>query len=145
MGWCFGRNPLSVVCGIRLIGLPAPSGRASSATVCPFHMQDGRFTVSNPADSASQIHHSQFLSGRSFLFRCQTSRSVQRTAFLRVSGVSSVPYRTDSHTPTHQPNNKYTAPPIKLPCQIYIQLQITNRKRNTYRCMFVSLKNPEFT
>jgi hypothetical protein len=44
-GWCVGCNPPFVFCGIRLIGLPAPPVDSSSATVCPFHLQDGRFIV----------------------------------------------------------------------------------------------------
>ena len=36
MGWCVGCNPPSVVCGIRLIGLPAPSGRYFIGDCLPF-------------------------------------------------------------------------------------------------------------
>jgi hypothetical protein len=36
LGWCVGRNPPSVVCGIRLIGLPAPSGRFFIGDCLPF-------------------------------------------------------------------------------------------------------------
>lgn len=36
IGWCVGRNPPSVLCGIRLIGLPAPSGRDFIGVCLPF-------------------------------------------------------------------------------------------------------------
>jgi hypothetical protein len=72
--WCVGSNPPSVVCGIRLIGLPALSRRRSSAHVCPFHLQDGRFTESSPAHSTSQTLHSPVRVDVSFLLRCQASR-----------------------------------------------------------------------
>jgi len=43
------------------------SGSASSASVCPFHLQDGRFTVSHPAFSTTQ-HASSALVGWTFRF-----------------------------------------------------------------------------
>jgi len=52
-GWRVGRNPPFVFCGIRLIGLPALPVDSSSASVCPFHLQDGRFTVSRWAFSTT--------------------------------------------------------------------------------------------
>ncbi len=45
-GWRVGCNLPSVLCGIRLIGLPAPWVESSLALICPLHLQDGRFTVS---------------------------------------------------------------------------------------------------
>ncbi len=36
IGWCVGSNPPSVLCGIRLIGLPAPSGRCFIGVCLPF-------------------------------------------------------------------------------------------------------------
>ncbi len=36
IGWCVGCNPPSVFCGIRLIGLPAPSGRYFIGDCLPF-------------------------------------------------------------------------------------------------------------
>ena len=74
LGWCVGCNPPSVVCGIRLIGLPAPWVDSSLATVCPFHLQDGRFTGSMLAHSTSQRRHRQVQLDVSFLLRCQRSR-----------------------------------------------------------------------
>jgi len=43
------------------------SGSASSASVCPFHLQDGRFTVSHPAFSTTQ-YASSALAGWTFRF-----------------------------------------------------------------------------
>jgi hypothetical protein len=55
--WCVGCNPPFVFCGIRLIGLPAPPVERSSATVCPFHLQDGRFTASKPTGRHFRMPH----------------------------------------------------------------------------------------
>jgi len=52
-GWRVGNNLPSVLCGIQLIGLPALQVDSSSVSVCPFHLQDGRFTVSHPAFSTT--------------------------------------------------------------------------------------------
>ena len=106
MGWCVGCNPPSVVCGIRLIGLPAPSVDTSSATVCPFHLQDGRFTGSKLAHSTSQMRHSQVQLDVSFLLRCQRSRAAPYgAAILHVGGVSSDPHlwgpKPHTNSPAH--------------------------------------------
>jgi len=64
-GWCVGCNPPSVPRGIRLIGLPALQVETSSASVCPFHLQDSRFTASHPASSTTQsMHHRHLPDGR---------------------------------------------------------------------------------
>jgi hypothetical protein len=65
VGWCVGRNPLFVFCGIRLIGLPAPQVGSSLASVCPFHLQDGRFIVSIWHNSAIYMRHWHLPGGRS--------------------------------------------------------------------------------
>ena len=62
--WRVGCNPPFVFCGIRLIGLPAPPVDSSQASVCPFHMQDGRFTVSHPAPQQLNMHHRPLPDGR---------------------------------------------------------------------------------
>jgi len=75
---------------------------SSSATVCPFHLQDGRFTASKLAHSTSQMSHRQVQLDVSFLLRCQGSRPVPcGTAILRVGGVSSSP-QIGSSKATHQ-------------------------------------------
>ncbi len=111
MGWCVGCNPPFVDCGIRLIGLPAPSGRFFIGAVCPFHLQDGRFTVSRPADSASK----GVIAMSSWTFRfCSVAKALafppRESAILRVGGVSSDPSHfylgPESHTPTRQPKVK---------------------------------------
>jgi hypothetical protein len=107
--WCVGSNPPSVVCGIRLIGLPALSRRMSSAHVCPFHLQDGRFTESSPAHSASRTLHSQVRVDVSFLLRCQASRSAPLWGCNSTCGRSFLKPANlglESHTPTHQPIEK---------------------------------------
>jgi hypothetical protein len=63
-GWCVGRNPPFVRCGIRLIGLPALRVDSSSASVCPFHLQDSRFTVSIQHSQQLIMHHRHMLEGR---------------------------------------------------------------------------------
>ena len=77
VGWCVGNNPPFVFCGIRLIGLPALQVETSSASVCPFHLQDGRFTVST--QHHQRFHCASWSTARvdvSFLLRCQGSRPV---------------------------------------------------------------------
>ena len=64
-GWRVGRNPPFVLSGIRLIGLPALPVETSSAPVCPFHLQDGRFTVSTQHPRQLNMSHRHTLDGRS--------------------------------------------------------------------------------
>jgi len=63
-GWRLGNNPPFVFCGIRLIGLPALQVETSSASVCPFHLQDSRFTASTQHTQQLNMHHRHALSGR---------------------------------------------------------------------------------
>lgn len=51
---------LLFLCGIQLIGLPALQAVSSSASVCPFHLQGGRFTGSHPAFSTTYHVSSAF-------------------------------------------------------------------------------------
>jgi hypothetical protein len=92
MGWCVGCNPPSVDCGIRLIGLPAPSGRFFIGVCLPFphagrpfhRFQSGTLDITN-VSLPVQVDVS-------FLLRCQSSRLVPcGTAILLVGGVSSDP------------------------------------------------------
>ena len=74
--WCVGCNPPSVVSGIRLIGLPAPSGRFFIGDCLPFphagrpfhRFQAGALDITN-VSLPVQLDVS-------FLLRCQTSRFV---------------------------------------------------------------------
>ena len=121
LGWCIGCNPPSVVCGIRLIGLPAPSGRFFIGDCLPFPLagrpfhrfQSGALDITN-VSLPVQVDVS-------FLLRCQRSRAAPyEAAILLVGGVSSDPnFGSDSHTPTRQPSrnshvasNKHTHLPI---------------------------------
>ena len=92
IGWCVGCNPPSVVCGIRLIGLPAPSGRFFIGVCLPFphagrpfhRFQSGALDITN-VSSPVQVDVS-------FLLRCQGSRPAPcEAAILLVGGVSSDP------------------------------------------------------
>ncbi len=106
-GWCVGRNPPFVFCGIRLIGLPAPQVDSSQASVCPFHLQDSRFTVSHPAFSTSPCIIGTCRVDVSFLLRSQGSRLTPLRA-LQFYTWAEFPQaflpRLESHTPTRQPN-----------------------------------------
>ena len=91
--WCVGCNPPSVVCGIRLIGLPAPlvdyHQRLFALSTC-------RTAVSPlPLGIVGIMHASSSLAqvDVSFLLRCQGSRltPLEGIAILRVGGVSSNP------------------------------------------------------
>jgi hypothetical protein len=77
-------------------------------------MQDGRFTVSTPADSASLMRHSHVRVDVSFLLRCQASQPVQRTAILRVSGVSSIPKGSKATHQLTSPQPKTSIRPINI-------------------------------
>jgi len=81
IGWCVGSNPPSVVCGIRLIGLPAPSGRCFIGDCLPFPLAGRPFHRSHPAHSTLRVHHSQVRVDVSFLLRCQGSRLPRRVQF----------------------------------------------------------------
>ena len=118
LDWCVGRNPPSVVCGIRLIGLPAPWVDSASASVCPFHLQDGRFTASQLAHSASPTPHSPVQLDVSFLLRCQRSR-VAPTTRLQFYTWAEFPQTQHFLGPkaTHQlasPKRKSRAKPIRI-------------------------------
>ncbi len=116
LSWCVGCNPPFVFCGIRLIGLPAPSGRLFIG-VClpfphagqPFHRFTpsilNRFRIIRAAITCE--HHRRALGGRSVsaLEPRLSPYALAGVALLLVGGVSSsLPYsRLESHTPTHQP------------------------------------------
>ncbi len=109
LGWCVGRNPPFVLCGIRLIGLPAPSGRYFIGDRLPFPLAGQPFQRSTLAHSALCMHHCQVQLDVSFLLCCQASRlllfceecnSTCGRSFLRPFTYSG----SDSHTPTRQPN-----------------------------------------
>jgi len=105
-GWRVGCNPPSVLCGIRLIGLPALWADSSSAPVCPFHMQDGRFTVSTQHSQQLSMHHGHLLGGRfvSAPLPKLSPYALAGVALLHVGGVSSsLLRRLEGHTPTRQP------------------------------------------
>jgi hypothetical protein len=110
IGWCVGSNPPFVVCGIRLIGLPAPSGRDFIGAVCPFHLQDGRFIASTPANSTSLMCHCQVWVDVSFLLRCQASQLAPKGCCNSTCGRSFLrpKFGSDSHTPTRQPVDEST-------------------------------------
>jgi hypothetical protein len=92
--WCVGCNPPFVVCGIRLIGLPAPlvdcHQRLFALSTCrtavsPLPNQHGRhFRMPHPLKRRLDV---------SFLLRCQGSRltPLKGIAILHVGGVSSDP------------------------------------------------------
>ena len=107
IGWCVGCNPPFVDCGIRLIGLPAPSGRYLIGDCLPFPPAGQPFQRFHQAHSTLRMPHRQVRVDVSFLLCCQGSRHVpEGTAVLLVGGVSSDPSRfsgSDSHTPTRQP------------------------------------------
>ena len=123
IGWCVGCNPPSVVCGIRLIGLPAPSGRFFIGVCLPFPHAGRPFHRFQPNTLDITNVSRPVWVDVSFLLRCQGSRLVPcGTAILLVGGVSSDPnFGSESHTPTRQPTtnctlqtNKHT-PLIKTP------------------------------
>ena len=106
-GWCVGRNPPSVVCGIRLIGLPAPSGRCLIGGCLPFPLagrpfhrfQAGALSVTN----ASWRCHS-------WTFRFCSVANALALPFMELQFYTWAEFpqtqRTfgsESHTPTRQP------------------------------------------
>ena len=107
VGWCVGCNPPFVDCGIRLIGLPAPPVDTSSATVCPFHLQDGRFNAS----TQHTPHYARFIAKSEWTCRfCSVAKalafpegcnSTRGRSFLKPFTFSGL----ESHTPTRQPDN----------------------------------------
>ena len=105
LGWCVGRNPPFVNCGIRLIGLPAPPVDTSSATVCPFHLQDGRFNAptQHTRHCACLIAKSEwtcrFCSVAKALAFPEGCNSTRGRSFLKPLTFSGL----ESHTPTRQP------------------------------------------
>jgi hypothetical protein len=103
ISWCVGSNPPFVVCGIRLIGLPAPSGRFFIGVCLPFPLAGRPFHRFHSSGLCITNASWPFLGGR-FVSAPLPDLSVcpRGTAILRVGGVSS-PQRGDSHAPTHQP------------------------------------------
>jgi len=101
--WRVGNNPPFVFCGIRLIGLPAPPVDSSQASVCPFHLQVGRFTVSHPAPQQLNMHHRHLPDGRfvSAPLPRFSPCALADAAILRVGGVSSSLHISGSEA-THQ-------------------------------------------
>ena len=55
IGWCVGCNPPFVDCGIRLIGLPAPSGRFFIGVCLPFPLAGRPFHRFHPASSTLSL------------------------------------------------------------------------------------------
>ena len=79
MGWCVGCNPPSVVCGIRLIGLPAPSGRYFIGDCLPFPLAGRPFhRFQSSALDITNVSSPVWVDV-SFLLRCQRSRAVPTT------------------------------------------------------------------
>jgi hypothetical protein len=74
IGWCVGRNPPFVDCGIWLIGLPALSGGDLISVCLPFPLAGRPFHRSIPAHSTLHMFHCQVRVDVSFLLRCQGSR-----------------------------------------------------------------------
>ncbi len=107
MGWCVGCNPPSVVCGIRLIGLPAPSGRYFIGDCLPFPLAGRPFhRFQSSALDITNVSLPVWVDV-SFLLRCQRSRAVPGDcnstcgrSFLRPK------FGSESHTPTRQPTPK---------------------------------------
>jgi hypothetical protein len=76
IGWCVGCNPPSVVCGIRLIGLPAPSGRCFIGDCLPFPLAGRPFhRFHSSALDITNVSLPVWVDV-SFLLRCQRSRVV---------------------------------------------------------------------
>jgi len=73
-GWCVGRNPPFVDCGIRLIGLPALSGRFLISVCLPFPLAGRPFHRFQSAHSTLRMSHRQVKLDVSFLLRSQGSR-----------------------------------------------------------------------
>jgi len=132
-GWRVGCNPPFVLCGIRLIGLPALPVETSSAPVCPFHLQDGRFTASHPASSTLQ-RASSSLAGRTFRFcsvakaltlrPCGRCNSTRGRSFLKP-----IISRLESHTPTRQPTHNAQQYAIRILENLYFpNAQVTCRR-----------------
>ncbi len=128
VGWCIGYNPPSVVCGIRLIGLPAPSGRYFIGDCLPFPLAGRPFHRFQP--SALDITNVSLpvWVDVSFLLRCQGSRPVPcGTAILHVGGVSSDPKfwirKPHTNSPAHNncalATNKHTHTPPKTNTNIF--------------------------
>jgi len=72
--WRVGSNPPFVDCGIRLIGLPALSGRDLIGACLPFPLAGRPFHRSSLAHSTLRMRHRQVQVDVSFLLRCQGSR-----------------------------------------------------------------------
>ena len=110
MGWCVGCNPPSVICGIRLIGLPAPSGRFFIGVCLPFPLAGRPFhrfqigaLILTKASSPSPI--GRFVSAPlPTLSRCPNDEA----AILHVGGVSSDPAfwvrKPHTNSPAHKTN-----------------------------------------
>jgi hypothetical protein len=64
LGWCVGSNPPFVFCGIRLIGLPALSGRFLISVCLPFPLAGRPFHRSTMAHSTLRMPHRQVQGGR---------------------------------------------------------------------------------
>ena len=92
VGWRLGHNPPFVDCGIRLIGLPAPSGRFFIGDCLPFPLAGRPFhRFQSSALDITNVSLPVWVDV-SFLLRCQGSRPVPcGTAILHVGGVSSNP------------------------------------------------------
>ncbi len=109
-GWRLGRNPPSVnECGIRLIGLPALSGRDLISDCLPFPLTGRPFHRSHRAFSARlPVHHRPVQDGRfvsapvPWLSPCTPSKgALQFYAWAEFP--QTLHLGSESHTPTRQP------------------------------------------
>jgi len=72
--WCVGCNPPFVFCGIRLIGLPAPSGRFFIGVCLPFPLAGRPFHRFQPSILNIRMHHRHML-GWTFRF-CSVAKAL---------------------------------------------------------------------
>jgi hypothetical protein len=105
IGWCVGCNPPSVVCGIRLIGLPAPSGRCFIGDCLPFPLAGRPFhrfhsSALDITNVSSQSPGGRFVSAPlPTLSRCPEGLQF----YMWAEFPQTQTFGSDSHTPTRQP------------------------------------------
>jgi len=157
VGWCIGCNPPSVQLWHSANRATRASCRRSSATVCPFHLQDGRFTASTRHPSTpSRAHHGHL---RRWTFRfCSVAKplgfSLWGSAILLVGGVSSDPStfafgvrKPHANSPAHHLQRRSSQ--INIPTQkIFLSNQKTNlhvkRTEQAAPCKLVNLQIGKF-
>ena len=108
-GWCIGCNPPSVVCGIRLIGLPAPSGRFFIGDCLPFPLA-GRPFHRFHAGGLDITKCVIAISGWTFRF-CSVAKPLglphlELQFYMWAEFPQSPNSGTDGHAPTHQPKTE---------------------------------------